>query len=168
MLKTVNTHFKCFAISKSRAVWLWCSNCHVKGHTYAEWCAWCWHCVYVLLVHIKNLTLENQDRGSRIEDDFIVCFFTWSSIPDPAFPGNLAVCSLSLHQGSTESWKTLEQNFIFQIGILNPYGINERFHSTNLFFCFSCYQAPTNSVAPSFCIINYTKPTIPRSLEVRK
>ena len=32
---------------------------------------------------------------------------------------------LSLHQGSTESRKTLEQKFIFQIGTLNPHGINE-------------------------------------------
>ena len=38
-----------------------------------------------------------------------------------------AVCGLSLHQGSTESQKTLEQKFIFQIGSLNPHGINERF-----------------------------------------
>ena len=34
---------------------------------------------------------------------------------------------LSLHQGSTESRKVLEQKFIFQIGTLNPHGINERF-----------------------------------------
>ena len=36
-------------------------------------------------------------------------------------------CGLSLRQGSTESRKTLEQKFIFQIGTLNPNGINERF-----------------------------------------
>jgi len=29
--------------------------------------------------------------------------------------------------GSAESRKTLEQEFIFQIGILNPHDINERF-----------------------------------------
>ena len=40
---------------------------------------------------------------------------------------HMAVCGLSLHQGSTESRKTLEQRFIFQIGTLNPHGINERF-----------------------------------------
>ena len=34
---------------------------------------------------------------------------------------------LSLHQGNTESRKTLAQKFIFQIGTLNPNGINERF-----------------------------------------
>ena len=40
---------------------------------------------------------------------------------------HMVVCGLSLHQGSTESCKTLEQKFIFQIGTLNPHGINERF-----------------------------------------
>ena len=38
----------------------------------------------------------------------------------------MAVYSLSLHLGSSESRKTLEQKFIFQIGTLNPHGINER------------------------------------------
>ena len=37
------------------------------------------------------------------------------------------ICGLfSLHQGNTESRKNLEQKFIFQIGTLNPHGINER------------------------------------------
>ena len=40
---------------------------------------------------------------------------------------HMVVWSLSLHQGNTESRKTLEQKFIFQIGTLNPSGINERF-----------------------------------------
>ena len=40
---------------------------------------------------------------------------------------HMAVCSRSLHQGSTESSKTLEQKFSFEIGTLNPPGINERF-----------------------------------------
>ena len=40
---------------------------------------------------------------------------------------HMTVCGLSLHQGNTESRKTLEQKFTFQIGTLNPDGINERF-----------------------------------------
>ena len=36
-----------------------------------------------------------------------------------------AVCGL--YQGSTESRKTQQHKFIFQVGILNPQGINERF-----------------------------------------
>ena len=38
---------------------------------------------------------------------------------------HMAVCGLSLHQRSTESRKTQEQNW--QIGTLNPQGINEHF-----------------------------------------
>ena len=40
---------------------------------------------------------------------------------------DVAVCCLSLHLGSSESRKTLEQKFIFQIGTLNHHGINEHF-----------------------------------------
>jgi len=39
----------------------------------------------------------------------------------------MAVCGVSLHQGNTESRKTQEQKFIFQIGTLDSNGINERF-----------------------------------------
>ena len=45
---------------------------------------------------------------------------------------HMAVCSLSLHQESMESHKTLEQEFICQIGTLNSCSINKRF-SFNLF-----------------------------------
>ena len=40
---------------------------------------------------------------------------------------HMAICGLSLHLGTTESRKNVEQKFIFQIGTLNPHGINERF-----------------------------------------
>ena len=40
---------------------------------------------------------------------------------------HMAICGLCLHQGATESRKNLKQKFIFQIGTLNPHGINERF-----------------------------------------
>jgi len=40
---------------------------------------------------------------------------------------HMTICGLSLRQGNSESRKNLEQNFIFQIGTLNPHGINERF-----------------------------------------
>ena len=40
---------------------------------------------------------------------------------------HMTICGLFLHQGNTESRKNLEQKFIFQIGTLNPHGINERF-----------------------------------------
>ena len=40
---------------------------------------------------------------------------------------HMAVCGLSLYLGSSECCQTLEKKFIFQIGTLNPYGMNERF-----------------------------------------
>ena len=40
---------------------------------------------------------------------------------------HMAVCGLSLHQGSAESRKTLEQKFIFQIHTLNRHSINKHF-----------------------------------------
>ena len=40
---------------------------------------------------------------------------------------HMSICGLSLHQGTTDNRKNLEQRFIFQIGTVNPHGINERF-----------------------------------------
>ena len=52
---------------------------------------------------------------------------------------HMAVCSLSLHQRSTESRKTLEQRFIFQIALLILTVSTNAFHSTYLFCCFLRY-----------------------------
>ena len=60
---------------------------------------------------------------------------------------HMAVWGLSLHLGSTKSHKTVEQKFIFQIGTLNPNGIQ-----LNYSVVLHVTHAPTNSVAPSFCI----------------
>lgn len=38
---------------------------------------------------------------------------------------NMIICRLSLHHGNTESRKTLEQKFPFQLGTLSPHEINE-------------------------------------------
>ena len=43
---------------------------------------------------------------------------------------HMGVCDISLHHGDTETCKTLEKYFIFQIGALNsvnPHGIYESF-----------------------------------------
>ena len=50
---------------------------------------------------------------------------------------HIAVCSLFLHLGSSESRKTIEQNFILQLSTLNPYGINERFSFDQFILVFS-------------------------------
>jgi len=55
----------------------------------------------------------------------------------------MAVCGLSLHQGSTESRKTLEQKFTFHIGTLNPRGINEHFSiRSSILFCSVIFTLP--------------------------
>ena len=70
----------------------------------------------------QRVTLKSVDlRLKPLNLDTLICRIIPSNI--------MSVCGLSLHQGSTESRKTLEQKFIFQIGTLNPHGINERFSS---------------------------------------
>ena len=78
---------------------------------------------------------------------------------------HMAVCSRSLCQGRTESRKTVEQKFNFQIDNLNPQGINKRF-SFHVFCRFSRQHAPTNNVAPSYGM-NHTQPTIPRLVPMK-
>ena len=52
---------------------------------------------------------------------------------------HMSISCLSLHQGTTDSRKNIEQRFIFQIGALNPHGITatNAFHSINLFQFFT-------------------------------
>ena len=75
----------------------------------------------------------DQPCFNRLATHFDISMFGHQTMFDGHFnlPNHsmqhLAVCGVSLHQGNTESRKTLEQKFIFQIGTLNPNGINERF-----------------------------------------
>ena len=46
--------------------------------------------------------------------------------------------------------KLQNKNLFFKSALLTV--LTNALHSTNLFSCFSRYQAPTNSVAPYFCI----------------
>ena len=67
---------------------------------------------------LRDVEKDNKDASKPVARHF--------NLPNHS-KQYMAVCGLSLHQGSTESRKTLEQRFIFQIGTLNPDGINERF-----------------------------------------
>ena len=62
---------------------------------------------------------------------------------------HMVVCGLFLHQ--SQKAITLQQKSIFQIGTLSSDSMNA-FHSTNIFYCFSHYHVPTNSVVLNFCI----------------
>ena len=66
--------------------------------------------------HVRNVEKDDKDASKPVARH--------SNLPNHS-KQHMAFCGLSLHQGSTESHKTLEQKFIFQIGTLNPHGIKE-------------------------------------------
>ena len=68
--------------------------------------------------HLRDVEKDDKNASKPVARHF--------NLPNHS-QQRMVVCGLSLHQGSTESCKTLEQKFIFQIGTLNPHGINERF-----------------------------------------
>ena len=69
--------------------------------------------------HLRDVEKDDQNTSKPVVRHF-------KNLPNHSNQ-HMVVCGLSLHQGSTESRKTLAQKFIFQIGTLNPNGINERF-----------------------------------------
>ena len=94
------------------------------------------HVYYKLIEFLSGIGETGRRLGERfrehlcdIEKDDINTskpFAKHFNLPNHSMQ-HMAVCGLSLHQGSTESRKTLKQKFIFQIGTLNPHGISEQF-----------------------------------------
>ena len=68
--------------------------------------------------HLRDVERNDKDASKPVARHF--------NLPNHSIQ-NMAICGLSMHQGNTESRKNLEQKFIFQLGSLNPHGINERF-----------------------------------------
>ena len=68
--------------------------------------------------HLRNVERNDRDASKPVAKH--------SNLPKYSIE-HVAVSGLPLHLGSSERHKTLEQKFIFQIGTLNPHGINERF-----------------------------------------
>ena len=68
--------------------------------------------------HLRDVEKDDKDASKLVARHF--------NLPNHS-KEHMSICGLSLHQGTTESRKNLEQRFIFQIGTLNPHGINERF-----------------------------------------
>ena len=68
--------------------------------------------------HLRDVEKDDKDTSKPVARHF--------NLPKHS-KEHMSICGLSLHQGTTESRKNLEQRFIFQIGTLNPHGINERF-----------------------------------------
>ena len=68
--------------------------------------------------HLRDVEKDDKDASKPVARHF--------NLPNHS-KEHMSICGLSLHQGTTDSRKNLEQRFIFQIGTLNPHGINERF-----------------------------------------
>ena len=68
--------------------------------------------------HLRDVEKDDKDTSKPVARHF--------NLPNHS-KEHMSICGLSLHHGTTESRKNLEQRFIFQIGTLNPHGINERF-----------------------------------------
>ena len=60
------------------------------------------------------------------------------------FHYNMAICSLSLHQGDAESRKTFENKFIFQLGTLYIYTESMNLSRVINLFTNSCHRVSTN------------------------
>ena len=67
--------------------------------------------------HLRDVEKNDKDASKPVARHF--------NLPNHS-KKHMAICGLSLHLGTTESRKILEQKFIFQIGTLNPHGINGR------------------------------------------
>ena len=93
--------------------------------------------------HLRDVEKDDQNASKLVARHF--------NLPNHSNQ-HMVVCGLFLYPGSTENRKTLEQKLFFKSVLLILTVLTNAFHSTNLFSCFSGYQAPTNSVAPSFCI----------------
>ena len=65
--------------------------------------------------HLRDVEKNDKDATRPVARHF--------NLPNHS-QKHMAICGLSLHLGTTESRKNLEQKFIFQIGTLNPHGIN--------------------------------------------
>jgi len=68
--------------------------------------------------HLRDVEVDDKDASKPTARHF--------NLPNHSMQ-HMAVYGVSLHQGNTESRKTLQQKFFSQISTLNPNDINERF-----------------------------------------
>ena len=94
--------------------------------------------------HLRDVEKDDKDASKPVARHF--------NLPNHS-KEHMSICGLSLHQGTTDSRKNLEQRFIFQIGTLNP---QRTLFIQLIYSCFSRYLVPTNSVAPSSVYKAYT------------
>ena len=85
--------------------------------------------IYRFREHLRDVEKDEKNASKPVARHFNL----------PYHFKHMVVCGLSLHQGSTESRKTLEQNLFFKSALLILTVSMNAFHSTNLFCCFSRY-----------------------------
>ena len=68
--------------------------------------------------HLRDVERNDKDASEPVSIQF--------NLPNHS-KQHVGICGLSLHLGSSESRKTPDKKIIFQIGTLNPHGINEGF-----------------------------------------
>ena len=68
--------------------------------------------------HLGDVERNDKDASEPVSSQF--------NLPNHS-KQHVGICGLSLHLGSSESRKTPDKKIIFQIGTLNPHGINEGF-----------------------------------------
>ena len=68
--------------------------------------------------HLRDVEKNDKDASNPVVRHF--------NLPNHS-KQHMAICCLSLQQGTTGSRNNLEHKLIFQIGTLNPHGINKRF-----------------------------------------
>ena len=79
--------------------------------------------------HLRDVEKDDKDASKPVARHF--------NLPNHS-KEHMSICGLSLHQGTTDSRKNLEQRFIFQIGTpLIPTASTNAFHSINLFLFFT-------------------------------
>ena len=110
-----------------RKTWLSCFTCTSANVIYCITCTLCKK-LYIgetgrrlgdrFREHLRDVEKDDKDASKTVARHF--------NLPNHS-KEHMSICGLSLHQGTTDSRKNLEQRFIFQIGTLNPNGINERF-----------------------------------------
>ena len=77
--------------------------------------------------HLPDVKKDDKDASKPVARHF--------NLPNHSRE-HMSICGLSLHQGTTDSRKNLEQRYIFQIGTsapLIPTASTNAFHSINLF-----------------------------------
>ena len=116
---------------------------------------YCITCTLCKKLYIGETTLEVNDCTNTFLMKRKMTKMHLNQSWDTLISQIIQVCSLSLHQGSTESYKTLEQKKYFS----NRQSWSSRcqrmlFHATNIYsvVVFTHCHSPTNRVAPSFSI----------------